>query len=45
MSGKYAKIILEAIHNINEIGGSQTNAIHKYVKHQHQDCDVSQVNI
>ena len=45
MSGKYAKAILEGIHNLNEVAGSQSDTIHKYVKHQHPECEIAQVNI
>jgi len=45
MSQKYAAKILEAIHHLNETGGSDLASIHKYVHHQHPDCDSSQISI
>jgi hypothetical protein len=32
MSGKYAKTILEAIHNLDEVIGLEIESIYKYVK-------------
>ena len=45
MSGKYAKTILEAIHNLDEVIGLEIESIYKYVKGQHPECDISDVNI
>jgi hypothetical protein len=45
MSQKYAAKILEAIHHLNETGGSDLGSIHKYVHHQHPECESSQISI